>query len=436
MESGRKRIVLPKLKKKEEEQGITKGRADGGPAVLTKRMPVMGEDDSDSDDAEGPSFLFFYFYFYFYFPHLLLSVNRGLIFKRHIQMESGRKRIVLPKLKKKEEEQGITKGRADGGPAVLTKRMPVMGEDDSDSDDAHDEDPLSRKAVNRRLQEQQRRAQGGLGGLHAKAHADMMKAMKEDPSLLEYDAVYDSFHTREKGSGASKDQLSGKGSSPKPLFMDKLKKAAALREAEHELAFERQQLREREKEAEELGETEKFVTGAYLKKLEERKKWEDVLREKEAEDEANARKGGKSEKDMRGFWNRMLNEVDDRKLREDSSPALQGGGGDPNARADGVSIMGVERAMEKESKRPRDDMPFVSAEHNDAPPRQRPKTMAKDETLIPKMTTEMKEDGEESKDVWEKKMSDESVSEARRRYLERKRQREEHKKKEENKDME
>jgi hypothetical protein len=361
--------------------------------------------------------IFCFLFFPFFFSHFCLCfLIVDCLFEG--KMESGRRKIVLPKFKKKEDQD--PKSHVPSAASSSKLRMPMLGDDDSD--DAQDDDPLSRRAVNRRLQEQQRRAQGGPGGLHAKAHVELIKAVKVDPSVLEYDTVYDSFHAHEKDPSMSKDPTTGKADSPKPLFMDKLKKAAALREAEHELAFERQQVREREKEAEELGETEKFVTGSYLKKREERKKWEDVLRENEAEEEERARKGGKSEKDMRGFWNRMLNDVDDRKIHDDHD-------GNSSSSVQDVVAATLERQVEKDTKRPRDAEPLKPTDH-DIPPGQRAKTMEIDEqhviTKITKTSTEKSgEDGEDGEDVWEKKMSDDGVSEARRRYLERKKQREE-----------
>ena len=58
-------------------------------------------------------------------------------------------------------------------------------------------------------------------------------------------------------------------------------KQAERREKEHEIVYERKLAKEREKDEHLFSDKEKFVTGAYKRKLEEQKKWlaEERLRE-------------------------------------------------------------------------------------------------------------------------------------------------------------
>ena len=60
-----------------------------------------------------------------------------------------------------------------------------------------------------------------------------------------------------------------------------LKKAAELRKKEQEIIFEKKMKKEVDKEAEDFGDKEAFVTPSYRKILEERKAEEERLRKEE-----------------------------------------------------------------------------------------------------------------------------------------------------------
>lgn len=89
---------------------------------------------------------------------------------------------------------------------------------------------------------------------------EMSKAKEEDPSVFEYDEVYDQMKQSDPKS-APKDV--------KPKYMDKLLKSAELRKVEQERRSEKTIQKEREAEGDQFADKEAFVTAAYKEKLEE-----------------------------------------------------------------------------------------------------------------------------------------------------------------------
>lgn len=114
-----------------------------------------------------------------------------------------------------------------------------------------------------------------------------------DPSIYDYDAVYDSMkpqkHEYEKDPEKKKD------------YMKALRDAAALRKRDQVIAEERKLAKEREAEGDEFKDKEKFVTGAYKRQQEEARRLE--LEEKERE-EREAKENKKT--GFTGFYKQML----------------------------------------------------------------------------------------------------------------------------------
>ena len=129
--------------------------------------------------------------------------------------------------------------------------------------------------------------------------------MEQDPTVFDYDGVYDSLQEqRELGCKKTQQSRDAKvvqregllcyGSLlnwcvaftcimfdnllQQPRYIAKLKKAAEERKIEQELVFERKVQREREQEGDDFDDSEAFVTSAYRKKLEERAKMEERLK--------------------------------------------------------------------------------------------------------------------------------------------------------------
>ncbi|KAJ8492106.1 hypothetical protein OPV22_013827 [Ensete ventricosum] len=101
------------------------------------------------------------------------------------------------------------------------------------------------------------------------------KAMEEDPSVFDYDGVYDEM----KGQIA-RPKVQDR-TERKSKYIERLMEKAKQREREHEIVYERKLLKERSKDDHLFADKEKFVTGAYKKKLAEQAKWleEEKLRQ-------------------------------------------------------------------------------------------------------------------------------------------------------------
>ncbi|XP_018477859.2 uncharacterized protein LOC108848903 [Raphanus sativus] len=113
------------------------------------------------------------------------------------------------------------------------------------------------------------------------------KALEEDPSAFAYDEVYDDIKHK-----AVVPKLQDR-QDRKPKYVHHLMKKAEQRNKEQEIVYERKLAKEREKDEHLYSGKEKFVTGAYKKKLEEQKKWlaEERLREiREAKDDVTKKK--------------------------------------------------------------------------------------------------------------------------------------------------
>lgn len=96
----------------------------------------------------------------------------------------------------------------------------------------------------------------------------MQKALKEDPTIYQYDEVYDNI-------GARNQVKTIKVQEKKPRYIQNFLKAAERRKKEQEHRIERMVQKEREAEGTMYADKESFVTSAYRAKLEEFKKMEE-----------------------------------------------------------------------------------------------------------------------------------------------------------------
>ena len=124
-----------------------------------------------------------------------------------------------------------------------------------------------------------------------------------DPSIYDYDGVYDAIHAakKRKPSPSEDDDPSGV-SRPKARYINNLLASSKVRERDALRAKDRLLVKEREAEGDEFKDKEKFVTGAYKRQQEEvrRAEAEEAEREREAE-----RRRGKGE-GMKTFYKGML----------------------------------------------------------------------------------------------------------------------------------
>ncbi|KAK3745199.1 hypothetical protein RRG08_012383 [Elysia crispata] len=126
---------------------------------------------------------------------------------------------------------------------------------------------------------------------------DIDKALQEDPSIYEYDEVYDKMQASKPQVGfVAKDK--GKPDR-KPKYIAGLLKAAEVKKKEEERRVERKVQKEREAEGEMYADKEKFVTSAYKQKMLEMQEAE----EKEKQESAfEAMTDVTKQKDMSGFY--------------------------------------------------------------------------------------------------------------------------------------
>nr|CCA20887.1 conserved hypothetical protein [Albugo laibachii Nc14] len=108
------------------------------------------------------------------------------------------------------------------------------------------------------------------------------EALAQDPSIFDYDGVYDTIHAPKASSSFQKLSSTQK----KPKYINAIMEKAKIREMEHERIRERRLQRERQEEDEEYGGKEKLISASYKRILMERKEWE--LEDKRLEQQEKA----------------------------------------------------------------------------------------------------------------------------------------------------
>ncbi|XP_055863158.1 nuclear speckle splicing regulatory protein 1-like isoform X1 [Biomphalaria glabrata] len=131
-----------------------------------------------------------------------------------------------------------------------------------------------------------------------KAQMDIDKALKEDPTVYEYDSIHDDLQATQSQVGAKE-----KSSEKKPRYITAFIKAAEAKKKENERRKERRVQKEREEEGEKFREKEKFVTASYKKKMLQMA--EDEEREKREVAMENMLDVTK-QKDLSGFYRYLL----------------------------------------------------------------------------------------------------------------------------------
>ena len=122
-----------------------------------------------------------------------------------------------------------------------------------------------------------------------------------DPSIYDYDGVYDSLKPQDKAAAAPEDV------DRRPKYMKSLMESAAVRRRDALIAEEKKIARDREAEGDAYADKEQFVTEAYKRQQEENRRIEEEERRRE-EDEARRNKGG----GMAAFYKDLLERGDRR----------------------------------------------------------------------------------------------------------------------------
>jgi coiled-coil domain-containing protein 55 len=132
---------------------------------------------------------------------------------------------------------------------------------------------------------------------------NMQKALKENPTIFQYDEVYDQIEQ------SKEEEKSVKKVVQKAKYIDNLLKSADLRKKEQELRKDRMIQKEIEAEDAMFPDKERYVTSSYKAKLEEMKKFEE---EQENQDRLEALGDVTKQRDMSGFYRHLYRQTVDR----------------------------------------------------------------------------------------------------------------------------
>lgn len=136
-----------------------------------------------------------------------------------------------------------------------------LGFTDGDGNDNDVEQDISRQAAKNKS--------------HKDVDEQYKKALEEDPSVFDYDGVYDDMKAKiVQPKAQDREQR-------QPKYIQVLMEKAKRREREHEIVYERKLAKERTKEDHLYADKDKFVTSAYKRKLAQQARWmeEERLRE-------------------------------------------------------------------------------------------------------------------------------------------------------------
>ncbi|ETS80004.1 hypothetical protein PFICI_07533 [Pestalotiopsis fici W106-1] len=161
-----------------------------------------------------------------------------------------------------------------------------------------------------------------------------------DPSIYDYDGVYDSIKPEKKTTKEDAER--------RPKYMKNLIASAAVRKRDALIAEEKKIAREREAEGEEFADKEKFVTEAYKMQQEENRRLEEEEKRRE-EEEARKNKGG----GMTAFYKDLLNQGDQRHaemMKAAEERAKNGPQEDEEAPKEETTASATDRARELNAK--------------------------------------------------------------------------------------
>lgn len=184
---------------------------------------------------------------------------------------------------------------------TIPKLSNVFGDDNaSDEEDGTD---WVRKAL---------KAESEKNRMKKQTKLDIQRALNEDPTIYQYDEVYDNMERSKSQSDVKKEK------EKKPRYIQKLLKTADRRKKEQEHRVERMVQKEREAEGEMYADKESFVTSSYRAKLEEFKEMEE---EEARMSRLEAIGDVTKQQDMSGFYRHLYEQTTDYKseINEDKN---------------------------------------------------------------------------------------------------------------------
>jgi len=299
-------------------------------------------------------------------------------------------------------------------------------ESDESEDDGDDRDiARARERGNKEVRRQQE-AIAAKARQGREAEAMQKAALTQDANAFEYDAVYDDM---QNARGARVKALDDERVERKSRYIGDLIAKAEARKVENDISYERRLLKERLKDDHLYGDKEKFVTTAYREKLKEDAKWlaKEKITDKVEEEEDVARRG-----DMTAFYSNLMNR--NSAVGGDMVKSTRRAAPEPESSSKASSGMGVERslrftsAIERERElTARARASGTSASVDEATPPIAP--IPSDVTLVERKISVMKganepiakQAPEPKADETARRNTEAAVSDARQRYLERKR---------------
>ena len=161
-----------------------------------------------------------------------------------------------------------------------------------------------------------------------KAEAAYAEALDQDASVFDYDGVYDEMQEQRAQSAQARKK---KESVRAPKYINNILKMAEYKKREEERVKERVEARERLKELEEFGDTEKFVTSAYKRKLEE---WQALDQEDARQAAIEAAQDVRKKENLDSFYvNLMHNNVSMGEMLDRTNPVAAAATGGASAAA-------------------------------------------------------------------------------------------------------
>lgn len=143
------------------------------------------------------------------------------------------------------------------------------------------EEEAGPKDVNEALREEAERKKRTIS-----AKEEQQKVLEIDPSAYDYDEVYDAMKASTQPQASKKQVAKG------PQYMQNLIDKAQERKIIYDMAYERKLRKEQEAEGDMYGDKEKFLTGAYRRRLEELDRWKKGEDARDEADVERAEKGG------------------------------------------------------------------------------------------------------------------------------------------------
>nr|CAG4638722.1 EOG090X0D2W [Cyclestheria hislopi] len=181
--------------------------------------------------------------------------------------------------------------------SAVSESKPKVFAADSSSDDNLEDDDDGKAALDWRSRTAAKSAEKSIQRNQARLAA--MKALEEDPTIFQYDEVYDKMEQKREERKPVKQEK-------KPKYIANLLRTAEQRKVEQERRAERKVQKEREAEGDMYNDKEAFVTPAYRAKLAELQKLEEEEKHRE---QLEAMLDVTKQRDLSGFYRHLYNQT-------------------------------------------------------------------------------------------------------------------------------